>query len=137
MDEELVIWDDKAFSVGFPPIDLQHKKIVEMLNDLITGCKYGDDEEAKDSFLQIAERAIDYAKIHFAHEEKFFSRTAYPNIAAHKKEHYNFLFELVNTLNEVESNNTTPMGMVRFLKNWLLNHIGKYDKDFAAYASFF
>ena len=129
MDEDLVAWHD-SYSVGFAPIDDQHKKLVAMINDLMQDCKKGGAVE-KASFMLISDKAIEYAKIHFTDEELFLSKALYPDLAAHKKEHFNFLFEVVNIVSEVEAGRTTPLDMVRFLRNWLMDHIAVSDLKFA------
>ena len=131
MDYDLITWDN-SFSVGFAILDEQHKELVNMINELTEDCKKGT-SAAELSFKLVLERAVEYAKTHFADEEKYMDKVLYPNMAAHKKEHFNFLFEVVNLVNEVESGNTTPIEFVNFLKKWVLNHVAKSDMKYAPY----
>ena len=131
MDEDVVVWDD-SFIVGYALLDDQHKKLVAMTNELIRGCKEGG-AAAQESFGQAFEKAAEYAKTHFADEEWYLTHVLFPDLESHKKQHHKFLFDVVNLANEVESGNTAPIEMVRFLKNRLLNHIAVSDKQYAPY----
>ena len=129
MNENLVEWDD-SFSVGFDHIDDQHKKLVDMINELIQGCKNGD---AKEVVMKIFEKLADYVKIHFADEEKYLTDVIYPDLTAHKKQHQELLFELVGHVAAVEAGSTAIDDFVKFLKDWLLTHIAMSDKKYAPY----
>ena len=131
MDESFVVWTD-SLSVGFDPIDNQHKQLVDMTNKLIQACKDGA-VAADVLFLETVDKAVDYAKIHFTTEEKFMTMVRYPALPEHKKEHFQFLFDVVNVLNDVQAGKTTPAEMVKILKNWLANHIAKTDMQYAPY----
>ena len=131
MDEDLVVWDD-SYSVDFKPIDDQHRELVAMINELIEGCKKGN-AAADNSFLQVLGKVVNYAKTHFADEEKHLSNVQYPELASQKKEHFNFLFEVVSVTNDVESGKTPPIDMAKFLKKWLMNHIIQSDKLYMSY----
>ena len=131
MDEDLVVWND-SFSVEYAPLDDQHKKLVGMINELIQGCKEGT-EAAKESVMQVFEQTVEYVKTHFADEEEYLAQVLYPNLDTQKKQHQQFVFELVSLVTKVESGNTAPIDMVKFLKNWLLEHIAVSDKQYAPY----
>ena len=131
MDEYSVVWDD-SFSVGFEPIDIQHKELVLMTNELLQGCKRGA-MAADIAFLRIIRKAVEYAKTHFADEEKYMDQTNYPKLNEHKKEHEDFVAQVLKAVKEFESGNTAPLSMAEFLKNWLLNHIAVSDKQYAPY----
>ena len=131
MDEDFIVWDN-ALNVGYDLIDDQHKGLVAMINDLMAGCKKGA-VAADIAFMEVLEKTVDYAKTHFAAEEKILSQISYPDLSAHKDKHFQFLFEVVNIISEVESGSTTPINMVLFLKNWLMGHIAVCDKEYVPY----
>ena len=133
MDEDSVVWDD-SFSVGFSPIDNQHKELVLMTNELFQNCKEGD-AIADMAIGRTFKKAMEYAKNHFSEEEGYLSQVFYPDLAAHKKLHFNFMFELVGILSDFEAGNAVPIEMARFLKTWLLNHIAVSDKKYAPYVA--
>ena len=131
MDEDSVVWED-SFSVGFKPIDDQHKTLVDMINELFQACKAGV-VEADMAFLQIIKKALDYAETHFADEEDYLSEANYPHLDEQKEQHEAFVEEVQKTIEEFEAGNIEPIYFARYLKNWLLNHIAVYDKRYAPY----
>jgi hemerythrin len=135
MDEDSVVWED-SFSVGFEPIDDQHKVLVDMINELFQACK--EDIVAADiAFLGIIKRALNYAETHFADEEEYLSEANYPYLDEQKEQHESFVEEVQKTIDEFEAGNIEPVYLARYLKKWLLNHIAVYDKKYSRYLAKF
>ena len=124
-----VVWSD-AFSVGSQLIDNQHKSLVRMTNELFQGCERHDETLA---FMRVIQSAVNYAKTHFATEERFMQKTNYPEAAIHKAEHEAFVVELLKQVREFEKGSCAPIDFALYLKNWLLNHIAVSDKKYAPY----
>ena len=124
-----VQWQN-AFSVGSQLIDNQHKGLVEMTNSLFRGCERHDEML---SFMSTIQKAVNYAKTHFATEEKFMQKTKYPEYALHKSQHESFVAEVLKQVKNFEEGNCSPLDFALFLKNWLLNHIAVSDKKYAPY----
>jgi len=131
MSAELVVWDE-AFSVGFPAIDEQHKKLVDMINELFQLSENGSNE-AKSAFAKAFSKAGEYAQTHFHDEEECLKKTDYPSLDEHKKEHVSFMTEVWNEFSLFNKGNESPAGLAEFLKKWLLNHIAVTDKQYAPY----
>ena len=131
MDEEFVAWDD-AYSVGFELIDNQHKKLVTMVNALFAGCMIGG-VAANIAYLRTINDALEYAGTHFSDEEKYMSQVDYPKLDEHKKQHEEFVTEINKSVRLYEKGKKEPIELVKFLKNWLLNHIAVSDKQYAPY----
>jgi hemerythrin len=131
MDEDSVTWDD-SYSVGFTPIDEQHKVLVGMTNELFEACKQ-DVVAADMAFLQIIQKALDYAGTHFADEEDHLRGVNYPHLDEQEEQHEAFVAEVQKSIEEFEAGNIEPIYLDRFLKKWLLNHIAVFDKRYAPY----
>jgi len=131
MDEYFVAWDD-SFSVGIEHIDNQHKELVKMVNDLYKACKMGALSEDI-VYLRTVSKALEYARVHFADEEKYMGIVSYPELAEHKKQHEDFVVEIKNSIKLFEYGKAAPIEMANFLKDWLLNHIAISDKKYAPY----
>ena len=131
MSEDSVTWDN-SYSVGFNPIDEQHKVLVSMTNELFQACEQGV-IAADMAFLQIIQKALDYAETHFTDEEEYLSEANYPYLDEQKEQHENFVEEVQKSIEEFEAGNIEPIYLARFLKNWLLNHIAVFDKKYAPY----
>jgi len=131
MNEDSVTWDN-SFSVGFDPIDEQHKVLVSMTNEMFQACEQGV-IAADMAFLQIIQKALNYAETHFADEEDYLSGVDYPYLGEQKEQHENFVAEVQKSIEEFEAGNIEPIYLARFLKKWLLNHIAVFDKKYAPY----
>lgn len=125
----LMSWSDKL-SVGVQQLDDDHKKLVSMLNELHDGLLAG---HGKESLGHVLDGLVAYTKTHFAHEEALFAKTHYPMAAWHKKEHD----DLTKTVLDVQArfkgsaNLTLTLDVMKFLKDWLFNHIQGSDKKYA------
>ena len=131
MNDDFVTWDD-VYSVGFKPIDDQHKELVKMINELFEGCEKGA-AAADKTFLQTIKGAAEYARSHFSDEDKFMLQAGYPNLNEHRKLHDDFLATVLKAIQEFKTGNTAPIDLARFLKKWLLTHIAEADKQYAPY----
>ena len=131
MSDDYVSWS-VDYSVGFDPIDSQHKELVVMTNALFEKCTQGASAADK-TFMQTIKKASDYARIHFSDEEKYMQQAGFPNLRDHIKMHSDFLDSIINALQDFESGKTAPIELARFLKKWLLNHIAISDKEYAPY----
>jgi hemerythrin len=128
----LVEWDDK-FSVGIPLIDEQHKELIRLTNELYQGCLTGNDE-AEEFFFKTVRGAMEYTKFHFSAEEKLLENAKYPYYAEHKKQHEDFVMQMVNDVKSFhEGKKFVPNNFVRYLKDWILSHIALMDTRYAKY----
>ena len=124
-----VEWQD-AFSVGSELIDNQHKELVMMTNELF---RNSESFSGVAAFLRTIQKAVNYAKIHFATEETFMEKTNYPEYELHKAEHKSFVAEVLTQIKAFEEGRCAPLSFALFLKKWLLNHIAVSDKKYSPY----
>jgi hemerythrin len=125
-------WDDR-YSVGIPLIDGQHKQLIEMTNELYNACLEGT-EAATSNFRSAIHCMVDYVKYHFSAEEKLLETSKYPDIAAHRREHESFVLKVLQDVRNFEDGKKfVPNVFVRYLKDWILAHIGVEDKKYAEY----
>ena len=124
----LMSWNDKM-SVGVAVIDADHKKLVSMVNELYDAIQAG---KGKEKVGPVLDGLIDYTKMHFAREEKFFAQTAYADAPAHKKEHEELTKQVasVQTKYKAGATSTLSLEVMNFLKNWLISHIQGSDKKY-------
>ncbi|MGA2002118.1 MAG: bacteriohemerythrin [Terriglobales bacterium] len=126
-----MMWNDKM-SVGVGSLDGDHKKLVGLLNELYDAVQAG---KGKDALGKTLDGLIDYTKIHFANEEKFFRQTAYPDFVEHKKQHDDLTHQVIDVQQKYKSGATGTLSLevMNFLKNWLINHIRVTDKKYGPY----
>lgn len=131
MDTDSAVWDD-SYLVGHELIDSQHKELVKMTNELFEGCRQGT--TAVDvAFMKTIRRAVEYALTHFSMEEKLMQQAEYPGFETHHREHETFIASVRDTVRKFEGGSEQAIGLARFLKKWLLNHIAQSDKLYAPY----
>jgi diguanylate cyclase (GGDEF)-like protein/hemerythrin-like metal-binding protein len=121
----LIIWA-ASHEVGVGIIDEQHRKLTELLNDLVESLQRGDDQ------FGISDRlgaTIAYTRFHFQTEEGLMEKYAIVGAAAHREAHTHLLDDLQNfpVATDVRSLSLT----VRFLQEWLLRHIVTFDRALA------
>ena len=128
-DKTKVQWDD-AYSVKVKLIDDQHRGLIDLTNELAKGCQIGG-VEAEMYFMKAIQGAVRYVKIHFTTEEIIMERLSYPEFLIHKKEHEDFVAEVLKELREFEEGKKfVPNAFVKYLQEWVLTHIAKSDKKY-------
>lgn len=121
-------WTDEL-SVNVKEVDVQHKKLVEMVNDLNEAMLARKGREAQKSTI---DAMVDYADVHFKVEEKYMQRFQYPGFAAHRVEHENFTAKALELKSRTErAGFILTLEIVNFLKGWLRNHIMGTDRQYA------
>ena len=126
----LINWSD-SLSVNVNEIDLQHRKLIDMINELNEAMKIG---KGKDSLGKIINGLISYTATHFKTEEQFFDKFGYPDTVNHKKEHVAFVKKVTDFKIGFEKNNLPlTVEVMNFLSDWLKNHIKGTDKKYSAF----
>jgi len=117
-----------SLSVGLSDIDEQHKKLLNLINDLHEAMKQG---KAKQALMGVATALRDYVNTHFSHEEKLMRRYDYPDLPAHLKLHETFVAKLVKLEEDMAKDILPAVTVARYLTDWYLDHIGKVDMKYA------
>lgn len=125
-----VKWKDE-YSVGIDHIDLDHKKLIVLLNRFTTAYDYAMSEEFEKESL---EELVKYTVYHFNQEEKLMEDNNYPDLAEHKAQHSKMI-DKVNKLIEQynEEGHDSLNEISSFLSDWLINHINGSDKEYGRY----
>ena len=131
----IITWNKKLMSVGIEEIDLQHKKLIDLLNKVIISIQNGNQIQDIEKFIDVA---LEYIKYHFSAEEKYFknSNMEEKDIFRHKEEH-KFFIKKINDLHlklkddySFKSNYgieiTTELNSL--LSKWIVHHILVEDK---------
>jgi len=130
-DQPLIVWDLSIYSVGIREIDRQHGILVQLINRLDQGLKR---KISKSTLEDIANYLTDYTIFHFSFEEKLMADHHYPGLAAHKVVHQNFVNKVKHYQNQLKTQDAALVAteILEFLKNWLLDHIQKTDRQYSA-----
>jgi len=123
-------WQD-SYSVGINNFDEQHKKLIDMLNNL-HGAMIQN--KGKSVIEEILQGLSDYTVSHFKAEEMQFDQHAYPEKEQHKNEHANFVKEVTEFKTKHEKGSSMlSIEILNFLKDWLVNHINGSDKSYGPF----
>ncbi len=129
MSDKFVEWEER-FSLGIKQIDDEHKKLIDFTNELFEGVRQGP-EKAESHFRETVKNAVNYVKTHFTNEEGLFQKHGYPDYVAHKKQHEAFILKVIEEVKSFEKGEKfVPNHFVRFLKDWLLEHIAVSDRKY-------
>ncbi|MTI09693.1 GGDEF domain-containing protein [Curvivirga aplysinae] len=124
-------WNEQ-YNTGIAEIDEQHKKLVQLLNEL-AGTLTQDDN---DQILYALDQLVDYAKYHFDCEEKIWSEIFENDswFKGHKTNHVSFLPAILKMKKDQEHLPLSEVteNMVRFLIRWLIFHIIDDDMRMAS-----
>ena len=120
-----------ALSVNVKLFDDQHKKLVNMVNQLHDAMKVGKGSEV---LGPIFNSLISYTASHFADEERLMQQNGYPDLAKHKAEHTKLTSQVLDLQKQYQANKTAlSMPVMSFLKDWLANHIQGEDKKYGPF----
>lgn len=126
----LITWSN-MFSVGVTQIDDQHKKLVEMANQLNDAMRAGHGKEALGKILG---ELVNYTVYHFGVEEKLMAQHQYPQSPDHKSQHADLVKEVGAFKTKFDKGDTAMSAeIMNFLRDWLTNHIMKTDKLFGKF----
>jgi len=126
----IMSWSD-SYSVGISSIDMQHKKLIGMINELHDAMAQG---KGRDVMAGLVRNMASYALIHFSAEEKLMQDKGYPELSAHKAQHDAFKQKVSDFEAKVSGNKLgVTLEVMNFLKDWLSNHIMTIDKKYGPF----
>ena len=117
-----------ALSTGVAQIDEQHKALFQWLAELNSAAS---DQRTLFGAYAIT-RLKNYTRDHFAAEEALMKAAGYPKLEEHAAEHAAFRARLAELhLKSIGEDISTDT--VRFLTDWMVNHIRRTDMDDVSY----
>jgi hemerythrin-like metal-binding protein len=126
----LIEWDE-SYRIDIGEIDNQHKKLMQIMNDLHAAMRQG---KGKQVIGDIISSLVDYTNYHFSLEQSIFEQYKYPAALSHLAEHQEFI-DRVNDFTKKFSENQLGLTLevMNFLSNWLTRHIKGSDMQYAKY----
>ena len=126
----LIDWSP-AYSVKVKKFDDQHKKLVDLINQLHDAMKAGQGNSMIGTVLQ---SLVSYTGSHFADEIKLMQSHSYPDLAKHKAEHDKFVAQVLDFQKKFQDGSAMlTMSVLSFLKDWLVKHIQGEDKKYGPF----
>ena len=134
MKDKYIVWEDK-YKVGYKRIDDQHMELIEIINDLYDCMDNKDskNESLKEAFRDVLSKTVDYVAFHFSYEEKIMKAIKYNKIIQHSSYHREFTNTIYNYVQSYKDGSLDAIDdLVKYLKEWFLNHILVTDKQFVS-----
>lgn len=126
----LITWSD-SLSVKVKQFDDQHKKLVDMVNQLFDAMKTGKGNQV---MADILKQLIAYTQTHFAAEERLMKQYGYPDFEAHKKEHNALVVQVLDLQKQFQEGKAVlTQNVMTFLRDWLSKHIQGDDKKYGVF----
>jgi hemerythrin len=127
MAKSKLVWDDK-YSVQVEQIDLQHKKMFDTINYLIDVVSISPKKEQLDTIIA---GLVEYKKLHFATEEKYFEEFHYDGAEEHKIKHAQFSEHLDKIVKDSNGDSVIlAFSLIDFLEDWLITHLMNDDQKY-------
>ena len=119
------------YSVNVKEIDDQHRKLIEMINELNDAMAQG---KAKDVLGEILDRLVSYTAGHFALEERLLQTHGYEGYQEHKAKHEKMTAKVLDLQRQFKAGQAAmTIEVMSFLKNWLDKHIVGTDMKYSAF----
>ncbi len=123
----LITWGPKL-EIGIGIIDSQHKRLVNLINQLDEAMKEGRGADAVGKTL---EGLIDYTHTHFRTEQELLKEHDYEDYALHCREHRIFTDQIEIYRDRLDAGSLRISGdVMEYMRGWLLTHIGSSDRAY-------
>ena len=128
-------WNEKL-ATGIKTIDSQHQELFKRINKLVQAIK---EHRCKDEIDGVLKFLDDYARIHFAEEERHMLKTDYAGYEEQRQEHAKYL----DALRELKEQAAQPRihgasydlsaTTNQVVVDWIVDHIIKVDMRFGEF----
>jgi hemerythrin len=126
----LITWN-AALSIKVEEVDAQHRRLVELVNQLHEAMSQGKGREVMG---QVLAGLLEYTRTHFTAEERLMIAQAYPGYWQQKAAHEALLKQVLDLRTKfLEGEAVMTMEVMKFLKAWLTDHIQGMDTQLGVY----
>ncbi|RLD67450.1 MAG: hemerythrin [Bacteroidetes bacterium] len=127
MARVFVLWNEK-YNTGIKEIDDQHKKLVNILNELYESFI---DRTTNEKLKKVVQEMAAYTEYHFGVEEKYFKEFNYEGANEHIIEHQTFVHKVKIFKEDMEEGKVSvTFQLMNFLRSWLIEHINGTDRKY-------
>ena len=127
---KFVEWSNEL-SVGIEEIDVQHKVLIDLLNEIHEAIQQRQDTEVT---RNIVRRLDEYTRVHFAVEESLMRILHYPEYERHREAHDRLIEHLNGFHDKLDAGKgSLNFELAHFLKVWWTKHIMEVDKRYVSH----
>jgi hemerythrin-like metal-binding protein len=121
-------WDER-FSTGIDDVDGDHRKLIDLINQLHQAMILG---QTRRELPAIVSELLDYTLRHFQREEALMVQHQYPDTEQHRLLHAHFTKMVTNFRAKLELGDfAISTSLFVLLQNWLIEHIMQADREVA------
>ncbi len=127
---DLIAWGPEL-STLVNAMDEEHKKLIRIINDLHRAMRTG---QGHGRIQRLVGELADYSAEHFRDEEAFLESIGYPGLGEQRRLHETFVKKVHAYQRQIENGERIlSTEVMAFLKDWLVNHIVKVDRQYGHY----
>lgn len=132
----IIKWKEE-YSCYDPVIDEQHKRLMDIINQMNEIAELSDEYDHYDEIVALFNELKEYTIYHFNHEETMFKEHGYDsfNTKIQELEHKSFVNKVaaIDLYDLDENQAETVRSVLDFLSKWLDHHILETDKRFGEF----
>ncbi len=122
-------WHER-YSVGHTELDDQHRKLFELANHFDDVIQLGLTEELG----RVLDDLIADTQTHFQREEELMAQVGFPRLLEHARVHDDLTRQVMEVRAKMKAGgHVGTKSVVRFLADWLTNHILREDLEYRPY----
>ena len=128
-------WTDKL-ATGIKTIDSQHQELFKRINNLVLAIREHRCQTEIDATIKFLD---DYARVHFAEEEKYMRETNYVGLTEQREQHKRYLAALAELKDQASQprfqGSTYDLSATtnQVVIDWIVDHIMKLDMRFGEF----
>ena len=126
----LFLWK-KSYETGAPEVDVQHRRLVGMINELSDAMM---ERQGQKAVAHVLDELTSYIELHFDTEEALMKKCSYPGLTRHSNQHILLTRQVLEFREKFRlEHEVQSKELLDFLCSWLKNHIMVDDKEFGEY----
>ena len=127
---QFIVWKPE-YSVGDDALDLQHRKMFDIINKLYSQMRSGISNEEIHHQL---EEVKTYAQKHFQTEEDAMRDCRYPDLEVHQRAHRKYEQDVQLLIRQrAQQAKALAHDLLSFLKKWWKEHVTNMDQRYAPF----
>jgi hemerythrin len=120
-----------SYSVGVKELDIQHQKLLNLINELDQFLDNRQEASSKTRCFAALNALVKYAETHFSAEEGYLSKYTYPKYDLQKADHENFLETVFSMYAKFEKDDSYSLNeIINYLRDWYTLHILGMDLEY-------
>lgn len=123
----LLSWSDQ-YLIGNSTIDSEHKELFRLINNFHT---HWVEARQQQDIARVLNQLVQYAQLHFQHEEIIMEAAGYPRLVEHHGIHEAMIDTIFKLHQSYEDQSLRlEMDTMKFVKSWMVEHILENDYFF-------